>query len=451
MVAALAALLPLAFAAPVQAATDQLGESFLPPVWPGFQAAPFMAQTFTPKADGMVDRVSLPVYTPMGMGMFAVSLNSVDSNGKPITSPAIGTAPAFIGFLPLGQFTDFWFTSPIQIHANIQYAIVVQVFAGTVVRWVDGGALPYTGGRQYTIQTLSGWQTTSHHAFVFEEWVLSPGSGNQPPVVTADHALVTVPEGTTATNTGACSDTDLDTVSLSASAGTVTACTAGHWSWSLPTTDDGPARTITITANDGHGNSKTAIFQLNVTNVAPTPAISWTAGLVTTTLENLDFHGSFTDPDSNDTYTTKWDFGDGSTATGTDASHAYAAAGTYTVTFTVSDSEGGTGKATTTVSVKSTQDALSALEAYVQGLPGLNAGQKNSLTTKLSNAADAAARGDNNAASNQLNAFLNELQAYVDSGKVSPAAGAALRSAVNAVRTSLGSFNRLVEWWPLEA
>jgi PKD repeat protein len=51
------------------------------------------------------------------------------------------------------------------------------------------------------------------------------------------------------------------------------------------------------------------------------------------------------DPDTGDTITYRWDWGDG-TPVGTQAStsHAFAAAGTYTVTLTVTD---GWGKATT--------------------------------------------------------------------------------------------------------
>lgn len=448
--AALAALLPLAFAMPVQAATDQMGESFLPPLWPGFQGASFMAQTFTPKANGQVDRVSLPLYTPTGFGMVGVSLNTVDATGAP-TSTALGNAPLFIGFLAPGRFTDFWFTQAVPVTAGTKYAIVAHLVVGSI-RWPDGGAFPYSGGQQWVIQTTAGWQTTSHPAFVFEEWVLSGSPTNLAPTVTSDQSLVSVPEGTTAKNTGTCSDTDGDTLTMSATGGgAVSQCTGGHWSWSMPTADDAPAKTITVTANDGHGNAKSTSFQLNVTNVAPTATISWTDPLVLTTLETLTFHAAVTDVDSNDTMTTKWDFGDGSTATGTDASHAYATAGTYTITFTVSDGEGGSATATTTLTVMTTKQALTAIETYVQGLKGLNDGQMHSLLTKLSNAADDAARGDNNAAAGQLNAFLNELQAYVDSGKVSPTAGAALRTAVNSVRASLGTFNRLVDWWPLEA
>jgi hypothetical protein len=85
----------------------------------------------------------------------------------------------------------------------------------------------------------------------------------------------------------------------------------------------------------------------------------------------------------------------------------------------------------------------------VQTLPSLNAGQKNSLTAKLNAAAASASRGDTRACNNQLNAFLNELQAYVNTGKVSAGDAATLRAAVHAVKGSIGTYNRFLEWWPL--
>ena len=94
-------------------------------------------------------------------------------------------------------------------------------------------------------------------------------------------------------------------------------------------------------------------------------------------------------------------------------------------------------------------ETLNAIAGYVQNLPSLNAGQKNSLTVKLNAAAASASRGDMKTSNNQLNAFLNELQAYVNTGKVSALDAANLRGAVYAVKGSIGMYNRFLEWWPL--
>jgi PKD repeat protein len=195
--------------------------------------------------------------------------------------------------------------------------------------------------------------------------------------------------------------------------------------------------------------------------VAPRAAgitVTQSAPLVIASQESLTFTSSFTDAGALDSHIVTWNFGDGSTATanygpGGSASlsigHAYASAGNYTVTLTVTDDDGGVGTASTKVAVLSTSQALNAIAGYVQNLPSLNAGQKNSLTVKLNAAAASASRGDMKASNNQLNAFLNELQAYANTGKVSALEAANLRGAVYAVKGSIGTYNKFLEWWPL--
>jgi PKD repeat protein len=546
-VAALAALLPLAFATPANAAADTLDQSVVQTFWSSWESnVPWMAQTFTAGATGSVDRVSLPAYTPGGFARFTVSLLAVTSGGAP-SATVLGAAPSFSGGIAWSGFRDYAFSPAVPITKGTKYAIAVQVAAGGI-KWFDtGGNDSYPLGAQYTGSSATGWMTGAHADFGFEEWIAT--NVNLAPVVTVDRTAVSVVEGTAPTNSGTCADPDGDTVTLGASDGAVSACTGGTYTWSKPAGDEAAPETVTITANDGNGLSATTSFTLDVsavdpvaqivsgppsitvpegtnvplsgtatspaapdntagfsykwtvtengagyasgsgasfsfvpkddgtylvtfaatddggmtgttsmtvvaTNVAPNAkinSVSGTAPLVTAAYELFSFSGSFTDADTGDNYTITWNFGDGSTASGLNASHAYTAAGTYTVTFKVSDGEGGVGQATTTVTVQTTQQALASIESYVQGLSGLTQGEKNSLIAKLQNAAAAAQRGDNNAASNELDAFLNELQAYVSTGKVSAGAAATLRSAVNAVRGSLGTFNRLVEWWPLEA
>ena len=165
-------------------------------------------------------------------------------------------------------------------------------------------------------------------------------------------------------------------------------------------------------------------------------------------------------PGALDSHTVTWTFGDGSTATssygpgasaGLSAAHSYAVAGTYTATLTVTDDDGGVGQASTRVVIQTAQQAMGSITAYVQALPGLNGGQKNSLVAKLNAATGSATRGDATAAHNQLNALLNELQADVKTGKVSAASAATLSGAVHAVEAALGTYNRLLDWWPLAA
>jgi len=92
------------------------------------------------------------------------------------------------------------------------------------------------------------------------------------------------------------------------------------------------------------------------------------------------------------------------------------------------------------------QQALSSMDGYVNGLTGLNGGQKNSLTSKLDNASASITRGETKAANNQLDAFLNELLADLNTGKISRSAYDTLRADAHAVQAALGTFNRFLEW-----
>jgi PKD repeat protein len=216
--------------------------------------------------------------------------------------------------------------------------------------------------------------------------------------------------------------------------------------------DDEGTYVVTFTATDDGGMSNHDSMTVIGANVAPTAyleSVTASAPLVIAPQEDISFQGGFSDPGLLDTHTATWDFGDGSSASGLSATHRYTAAGTYRVTLTVTDDDGGVGKATTTVTVQTVQQAISSIGAYVQKIATLNAGQKNSLTAKLNAASAAASRGDTTAATNQLNAFLNEVQADQNSGKISDSQAATLRDAVHAVKAALGSFNRFLEWWPL--
>jgi hypothetical protein len=226
------------------------------------------------------------------------------------------------------------------------------------------------------------------------------------------------------------------------------------------TPDDEGTYVVTFRATDDGGMSGTDSMTVIGTNVAPKAAIAGFAQTapVITAQELLTFNGSFSDAGALDSHVATWSFGDGATSVANlgvggsanlSASHAYAGPGTYTVTLTVVDDDGGVGKATTQVQVMTTAQALSWVANEVRTHTTLSDGLKNSLIAKLNAASAAAARGDTTAANNQLNAFLNELQADVNTGKVSAGEAATLRNAVHAVKGTLGTFNRFLEWWPL--
>ena len=133
---------------------------------------------------------------------------------------------------------------------------------GTVVGWGDdsyGQATP-PEGLSHVVAIAAG----TLHSLALQ----CTAAPNQPPVIAANNASVTVNEGQTASNTGTVSDPDGDAVTLSASVGTVVNNGDGTWSWSLVTTAPG-TQTITITANDGKGGVSQTTFDLTVR--APLP------------------------------------------------------------------------------------------------------------------------------------------------------------------------------------
>jgi PKD domain-containing protein/Big-like domain-containing protein/FIMAH domain-containing protein len=228
------------------------------------------------------------------------------------------------------------------------------------------------------------------------------------------------------------------------------------------TPDDEGTFVVTLTATDDGGMSGVASETIVGTNVPPTAKITGVsagAPLVITSQELLTFAGAFTDPGKLDSHVVTWNFGDGQTAGANygpggsasfSATHAYIAAGTYNVRLTVTDDDGGVGQATTQVVIQTPEQALSAIARYVATIKSLNAGQQNSLISKLNAAADSAERGDTTAAHNQINAFLNEVTAYANTGLLSASDAATLRAAAHAVQAALGTYNRFLEWWPLE-
>ncbi len=75
------------------------------------------------------------------------------------------------------------------------------------------------------------------------------------------------------------------------------------------------------------------------------------------------------------------------------------------------------------------QVTIAGLSASVMALARvIGAGGANSLTSTLAAAQASVARGNQTAAINQLNAFINQVQALVRSGRLDPATGATLIS-----------------------
>src|SRR6266849_1300234 len=221
-------------------------------------------------------------------------------------------------------------------------------------------------------------------------------------------------------------------------------------SFSLKTDDEG-VYVISLTATDESGHTSPAV-SVTISGVDSTPAPSITSvtqAFVIVPQQSLSFTGTFTDAGSvvDTSYTTTWSWGDGSpNSAGNSATHAYASGGTYTVTLTVADDDGAAGSATTTVTVLTPAAALAKRTAFVSAQSGLNNGQKNSLLAKLNAAAESAQRENFGAACNQLNAFVNEVDADQKTGRISSGDAATMTDAARLTQRSMGCFRTLVEF-----
>ena len=213
--------------------------------------------------------------------------------------------------------------------------------------------------------------------------------------------------------------------------------------------------TVSVTATDPSGASSSASATVAIRNVAPT--LAGFAGATILRGERYTAAGSFADPGA-DSWTATVSYGDGS---GTRAlalsgksfalGHDYDAAGTFTVTVSVSDGDGGSDASSAQVVVQTPLDGVQNIANMLSSLGGagveaasvrgssasLNNGELNSLRVKLNAASAALRRDDATPAANTLEAFLNELNAMVSSGRVSESAAAPIVSYTRRVIASV--------------
>jgi len=216
------------------------------------------------------------------------------------------------------------------------------------------GSVAYISGGTHSTNFATPNAIQHSYAGGFGDSFLAKIEDNSPPLLTKQTSSITVDEGQAAINAGTYSDVDVgDNLTLSASVGVVTktGTNTGNWSWSFATID-GPmqSQAVTITANDGNGNTAATVFTLNVNNVAPLitsfslPAGPLSLGSMATVSAN------FTDAGIVDTHTCTITWDDGQITSGliseTDGSgsctgtRTYSTAGVYTVQTTVTDKDG---------------------------------------------------------------------------------------------------------------
>ncbi|KAA1245647.1 PKD domain-containing protein [Aquimarina sp. RZ0] len=95
---------------------------------------------------------------------------------------------------------------------------------------------------------------------------------------------------------------------------------------------------VTLTVNDGNGNTDSTTIIITVTDPNQPPVASYVSNMtsgIAPVILTFDAAGS-SDP-NNDALTYSWDFGNGNTATGITASQEFTEAGDFEITLTVSD------------------------------------------------------------------------------------------------------------------
>jgi endonuclease G len=148
-----------------------------------------------------------------------------------------------------------------------------------------------------------------------------------------------------------------------------------------------------------------------------------------------------TDADG-DALTYAWDFGDGSVASGASVAHTFTGAGQYSVRLIATDVRGLADTISSIAAITPLPPAvgIARARAIVDEFARsgtLNGGQANSLRVKLDAASRSIERGNVEAAEGQLNAFLNEVDAMVRSGRLTAPQVAALREVLGRVLDNL--------------
>lgn len=189
--------------------------------------------------------------------------------------------------------------------------------------------------------------------------------------------------------------------------------------------------TITVTANDGHGNtaSDTVVFTVNDN----TPPV-FTSCPTSITIEPTCPTGAkatYATPTATD------NCGATVTRTAGPASGSVFPIGTTTVTHVADDGHGNTATCTFTVTVLTPQAVIQNLITSVNA-SSLTGTQKNGLLAKLNAALSAINGGQQNIACNKLSEFVNNVGNLISGGSLTAAQGNAWISSANHVRNTIG-------------
>ncbi|MGB7337290.1 MAG: ExeM/NucH family extracellular endonuclease, partial [Phototrophicaceae bacterium] len=243
-------------------------------------------------------------------------------------------------------------------------------------------------------------------------------------------------------------DSTADALTVTSTVGTITQSTDTTWFLSIPTSD-GPvdSTSVTINVSDDKDGTSTATFALTVNNVAPTAdLISYPDRPIFQGTDVLVRFINSTDVSPEDLaagFNYALFCGDSSPAfTSVDANEIYSCTyntvGSFTIVGMISDKDGGISEDSIDVEVISSADAADYIAGIVEGL-GLNRGQTNALTVKLANVRTKLEAGQINVAINNLNAFTNQVNAFISGGVLSNADGQLLLGLAQDLLDSINS------------
>lgn len=198
---------------------------------------------------------------------------------------------------------------------------------------------------------------------------------------------------------------------------------------------------VSLTVTDNDGLTSSAITTVVVSNVPP--SIATLPGATILPGESFSTSGSFTDPGA-DSWSGTVNYGDGAGVQALSLmgmnfslSHTYSSAGTFTVVVNVNDATA-TSTRTATVTVDSWSTGIDKLGLMVGGL-GLSKGNANSLQVKLNAAQKQIERDRNTAPAHMLDPFVNELEAMVNSGRITSSAAAPLIAYAQRIAASIAN------------
>jgi chitodextrinase len=238
-----------------------------------------------------------------------------------------------------------------------------------------------------------------------------------------------------------------------------------QWTFSDGVTATGPSvtrtfakfgsYTATLTVTDAFGWPSTVSQTVNVADVAPVVASIPGATLITG--EQYQTSGHFADPGL-DSWSASVDYGDNSgiqplslSGSGFSLQHVYNAAGQFTVAVTVADDGGKQGSAVATVNVETplaaTQDLVSEVQSLAGGLAPTEAMTLTGgdaapqlvqpLLASLNAAVKQIQAGKNGAASNELGAFINKVNAAAVTGRLGVATAQQMTSLATRIQRAL--------------